>query len=147
MPLTAYGFPSAVKSAVALTAGTKPLFTVLGGRIVLISLFGTITTGVGAGAAVLTLNSNPDTGADSPLSIASASVATLGVGTLISITGAVGSAPAFSVGQGAIASMTTPLIIQPGAIELIVAVGDGTGIMTWYADWRPIDPGASLLVA
>ncbi len=138
---------SVVKVGVSTAAATYQLFSVLGGRVLLQLLYGHVTTAPGAGAAVVTLNSNPTVGADSALSIASGSLALAPIGTLISLTGNVAAAPAVSAGQGAVAAQGIWLIVQPGAIEAIVAVGDATGVIDWFCRWEPLDPGARVVAA
>lgn len=129
---------------ISTAAATTALWTVAGGRVLILGLYGVVATAPGAGAALATLIANPTTGTDSPLSIASASLALAPIGTLISITGNVAQAPAISANQGALAGMTTPLIVQPGTIDLLIAVGDATGVIDWYVDWRALDQGARI---
>lgn len=144
MTASIYTLP-AKRIGVSTAAATVGLFTVAGGVIQLLGLWGRCTTAVGAGAVLATFNANPTAaGADSPLSIASASLALAPAGTLISITGAVAAAPSISTGVGALAGMTTPLLINPGVIEVTWAVGDAAGVFDFYCNWAPADQGATV---
>lgn len=134
----------ATKANVAVTGAPGALFTVSGGRVILSALFGTVTTVIGAAATTLRIDANPTTGADTQLCIANA-ITSAPVGSLFGLSGAVLDALLVNLAtQGALASMTTPLIIQPGTIDLIVAAGGTTGDVTWYVAWDPVDSGASL---
>ncbi len=142
MTASIYTLPTK-KIGVSTAAATVVLFTVTGGVVQLLGLFGRCTTAVGAAAVLATFTANPTgAGADSPLSIASASLLGAPAGTLLSLTGVVAAAPTISVGVGALAGMTTPLLINPGTIEVTWAVGDAAGVFDFYCNWMPADAGA-----
>lgn len=139
--------PPATKTGALVTGGPITLFSITGGRVILWGLFAEVTTVVGAGATSLALEANPSAaGANTPLCTASA-VTAAPVGSMFGPTGAVGAAlQVVSATQGSLAGMTTPLIIAPGTIELVVT-GGTTGACTWRALWDPIDVGAVLAAA
>jgi hypothetical protein len=141
MTASIYTLP-AKKIGVSTAAATVTLFTVSGGTVLILGLFGKVTTAVGAGAVLATFNSNPSSGADSPLSIASPSLALAPIGSLLSITGNVAAAPALSAGSGALAGLSIPLIVNPGTIEVTFAVGDATGVFDFYCNWTQMDLGS-----
>ena len=137
----------AKKAGVAVTGTPGAIFTVSGGRIFLWSLFGNVTTVIGGTATSLLLRANPTTGSDTDLCAAGV-ITSAPVGSLFAITGTTTDALTVVLAtQGAIRSSTTPLIIQPGTIDLIVSSGGTTGAVDWYAAFDPVDAGATLVAA
>lgn len=136
------------KTGVAVTGVPGALYNVTGGRIMLWSLFGVVTTVIGGVATTLRIDANPTTGTDTALCAASATIAAAPVGSLFGITGTASDAMALvTASQGALLNMATPLIIQPGSIDLVVVAGGTTGALTWRAMWDQIDEGAVLAAA
>lgn len=132
-------------ASVATTGGPITLFTIATGRILLRTLTARVTTALGANATTLSFNTNPTTGSDTSLSGASADVQSAAIGSKLAITGVPGDATVYVATGGAIKGETTPLIVDIGTIELVVnSGGDGTGRLTVYAEWSPIDAGATL---
>lgn len=134
-----------------LTPGTV-LFTITGGPVEIHSLFGLITTVIGAGAAVPQLAFKPAVGAISDLCAAAADISTLPAETLFTWTGLLAGllTPCVGLGHldltGAEAGFVSPLTIVPGTINLINAVGGTTGVIDWYITYLPIG-ATSLIVA
>jgi len=134
------------KTGVSTAAATTALFTVTGGIVRVDALFGIVTTAPGAGAALASFLANPTgAGADTPLSIASASLALAPIGTILSVTGVPAAAPVINVGTGGGVGMTNLLYLNPCTIDLLIAVGDATGVIDFYCSWAPLTQGAVLL--
>jgi len=125
-------------SGVLVTGGPIVMFTIAGGRVRLVDLVGVVSTVIGAGATSLAINANPSTGVDTP--ICAVGVVTVApANSLVAITGIVADALVVILAtQGAIKGMTTPLILNPGTLDLVIT-GGTTGAIDWYATWEPID--------
>lgn len=130
-------------TGVAVTGGPLTLFTVATGRVIVRTLFGRITTVVGAVATTIKLQGNV-AGTDTDLCAASADIQGKIADTLLSPTGLFTDPMVISAGEGGIASLSKPMIINPGTIVLVMVTGGTTGAATWVAQWEPIDAGASL---
>lgn len=132
------------KAGVLVTGGPISLLTITGGRVRILDLFGVVTTVIGAVATSIRLDANPTVGADTPL--CAVGVITLApVGSLVSLTGVVADALTVVLAtQGAVRGMTVPLILNPGTLDEVVAIGGTTGDLTWYITWEPVEDGAIL---
>ena len=139
--------PPATKTGALVTGGPISLFTIAGGRVLVFGLLAEVTTVVGAGVTSLALEANPSAaGANTALCTAGV-ITAAPVGSMFGLTGAVANALQVVLAtQGAMQGMTTPLIIAPGGIELVVT-GGTTGACTWRVLWSPIDAGATLVAA
>jgi len=133
------------KATAALPATTDgALFTITGGRILLTSIVGEVTTVIQTQANNTKLKFNPTaTGADQDL-CAVLDTSADAVGELYTITGIVADAMRSDllIGQG----MTNPLILSEGDIELDCAATN-TGSVKWTAHYIPLDDGAVLVSA
>lgn len=125
----------------------EALFTITGGRVMITSIIGEVTTVIETQANATKLKFNPDaTGADTDLCVA-LDITADAVGTLYSITGD------FSDGltEGLLcleadAVLEHPIILSEGAIELDCAATN-TGSIAWTLTYIPIDNGASIVAA
>lgn len=127
------------------TGAAQTLFTIAGGRIRLLGLVARVTTALGATATTVNFNTNPTTGADTAISAASVDIQSAPIGAKLSITGVVGDATVFVTTGGAIKDMVTPLDIDIGTIELIIASGgDATGKLAVEIVYEPLTAGATL---
>jgi hypothetical protein len=123
-------------------AGT--LFTVTGGKILLTSIHGEVTTAIQNQANNTKLQSVPTTGTTVDL-CAVADIANKEVGALLGITGTL--ATALQVANaGAQVVQTNGLIIPIGAIKLNCAASN-TGSVKWSITYVPLDDGASVAAA
>lgn len=134
----------ASKATGTLTAADISLFTIAGGRVMVTSIVGEVTTAVTA-ANASKLKLNPTTGAvDADL------CATLDIGStdspagnLLAITGIPGDAMIRAAGLARV--QTNYLILDEGVIEQESAGTDGA--ITWTVTWLPYDTGATLVAA
>jgi len=133
----------ASKAAASLPQGTtQPIFAVAGGNVLVMLLYGMVTTVLGAVANNLSVNSNP-TATGTTYVIASAIegnaleansfLVVEGDGTALMITGKAGAGPIIS-GNGA-------WICPIGNIEF-ECVGSTTGATRWEIFYFPLDEGA-----
>jgi hypothetical protein len=129
------------------TAGS--LFTVTGGRVVVTSILGEVTTAIQNQANNTKLQSVPTTGSTVDL-CAVVDIAALEVGGFLSLTPDLDATP-FSVAlqkqnAGAISLPVTGLIIPIGAIKLNCAASN-TGSVKWSVTYVPFDNGAYITAA
>ena len=137
-----------VRPAAAVPAGatTGNLFTVVGGRVIVKQIVGTISVQMGAGANVVSLNYDPDDGAAGDLTLAAGpDLAAAAAGTMLVPTGAVGAALATSV--NVINEQAAGFVLKPGVITMTCSAGPADGRITWSVIYVPIDDGAYIEVA
>lgn len=135
---------SVSKATGTLSAADISLFTVAGGRIVLTSLIGEVTTAVTvANSAKVKLN--PTVGAVDADLCAALDIGTTDspAGELIGITGNPADAMVSTAGLARLTSSF--LVLDEGVIEMESAGTDGA--ITWTATWVPYDNGATLTAA
>lgn len=126
-----------------LANSTTTLFTVAGGRVLLTSVYGLVTTAITV-ANSYKLQHNPTTGTTvafcDALDIGTTDTA---AGELLGIT--MSAAGGFLSIGGAVQTLGTPLVLAVGDIE---SVSTGTdGAITWVVTWMPLDDGASLVAS
>ncbi|MFI8448243.1 hypothetical protein [Streptomyces erythrochromogenes] len=134
------------KATAALPASTTgSLFTVTGGRVLVTSIVGRVTTGIQAQANAIKLVATPSgSGAVNDLSGTVESNG-LAAGGLLSITGLAGDAMVKSTGGG-VSTLRNPVIVAAGAIGLNTAATN-TGSVEWSLTYVPLDDGASVAAA
>ena len=133
----------ASKSTGTLAASTVALFTVVGGRVAITSIYGVVGTAITVANSYY-LQHNPTAGTTVAL-FAAYDLGTTDtvVGELLGFSGeVVGSA--LSVG-GAVETLRAPIVLAAGQIESVSAGTDGE--ITWVVTWVPLDDGASLAAA
>lgn len=120
------------------------LFTVTGGRILLTSIVGEVTTVIQTQANNTKIVSNPTTGTDVDL-CAVLDISADQVGCLYGITGTFATA---MVGANAGATVIPALgiVIPIGTIDLSCAASN-TGSVKWKMTYVPLDDGASVAAA
>lgn len=126
----------------------KALFNITGGRVLITSIVGEVTTAIQNQLNNTKLKFNPTAvGADVDL-CAVLDIANDAVGTLYTITGtfatAMQGATVLAVGSNAM--LQKPLLLSEGAIELDCAASN-TGAVGWTVTYIPLDDGASVAVA
>jgi hypothetical protein len=128
------------RDAAVITGGGAdvPIFNILGGRVAIRQIIGEITVGA-SGATNMTLQSTPTIGTAAAMCLL-LSVNAQEVGTLLTITGAVGDAM-YGVSAGLAQSMTRDLILPIGAIEVTSSAAE-TVTIKWSVFYVPIDDGA-----
>ena len=123
---------------------TGSLFTVTGGRIILTSFIGEVTTGIQAQANAIKLVATPTTGSVNDLSGTVESNG-LAAGGLLGITGLAADAMVKSTGGG-ISNLRNPVVVAIGAIGLNTAATN-TGSVKWVMTYIPLDVGATVVAA
>lgn len=126
--------------------GDLSLFTVTGGRVILTSLVGVVTTIIQAQANAIKLKSVPTTGTAVDIS-GTRDVNAFEVGALISLDGTALSTALSGTNAGAALAMTRAgLVIPIGAIKVNTAATN-TGAVQWTMTYIPYDTGASVAAA
>lgn len=120
------------------------LFTVTGGRILLTSIVGEVTTVIQTQANNTKIVSNPTTGTDVDL-CAVLDITADQVGCLYGITGTFATAMV-GANAGATVALATPIVIPIGTIDLSCAASS-TGSVKWKMTYVPLDTGASVTAA
>lgn len=138
------GSSPVLKSTGTLAATTVPLYTVAGGRVMVTSMYGLVTTAITV-ANSYKLQVNPTTGDTQDFCAATdiGSTDTL-AGSILQFGLATTTAPPklISVGYGT-ARLNT--VVPVGQIEHVSAGTDG--VISWYVTWVPMDDGATLVAA
>lgn len=123
----------------------EALFTITGGRVLVVGLVGEVTTVIQTQANNTKIKFNPDaTGADQDL-CAVLDITADAVGELYTISGTVGDAMRSDLLIGN-AMLTSPLLLSEGAIELDCAASN-TGSVSWSVIYVPWDTGAEIAAA
>ena len=142
----AYG-TTVTKSAVSLPqTATTTLYTVSGGRILVTSLVGQVSTVIGGTAVTVALGTAPTVGTAATGGIASATAVTSKeVGTFVSLNTSAGSALVVGGNAGASVNVNTnsALVVSAGTITWTTSATN-TGQMQWYLAYLPIDAGATV---
>lgn len=133
----------AAKSTGTLAATTIPLFTVAGGKVLITSIVGEVTTAITV-ANSYKLQHNPTTGAAKDL-CAATDIGTTDTpaGNLLGFQGLTGDS--ILTGPGAVPTIKQPLVLNTGQIESVSAGTDG--VISWVVTWVPLDDGATLVAA
>jgi hypothetical protein len=117
--------------------GVRSLYTIAGGMVRLVQIFGVVTTAVAATANATKLQFKP-TGQTAIDLCATADINGLIVGQVVGITGT--AANALVIGYGFVAQ-ATPWMVGPGTLDMN-CVASVAGAMRWGLLWVPVDPGA-----
>ena len=133
----------AAKSTGTLAATTIPLFTVAGGKVLVTSIVGEVTTAITV-ANSYKLQHNPTTGTTKDL-CAATDIGTTDTpaGNLLGFQGLTGDS--ILTGPGAVPTIKQPLVLTAGQIESVSAGTDG--VISWVVTWVPLDDGATLVAA
>lgn len=131
----------------ALPATTDlTIFTVTGGRIIVTSILGEVTTVIQAQANAIKLKSVPTTGTTKDIS-GTLDINAYEVGALVSLDGTALTTALSGTNAGAALAMKAQGIFVPiGAIKLNTAATN-TGAMKWSITYIPYDDGASVAAA
>ena len=142
----ARGFSVAKASATLPATTTQNLFTVTGGRILVMHLFGEITTIVQAQACTLKVTSAPTTG--TAVDVATAlDVNGFEAGALLVCEGDGTALVGAAAGAGAALALNAlPFIIPIGTLR-IASSATNTGASKWQIHYFPLDIGASVASA
>lgn len=121
------------------------IFTVSGGRVLITSLVGTVTTAIQNQACTLAVTGNPTSGTDVVWAVASASIASKEVGGTATLPGTFGGQLVVQNAGGA----STPnyaVVANPGTIDITTSASN-TGQMSWEITYVPLDSGAAITAA
>ena len=123
--------------------GQAALFTVSGGRVLVTSIIGEVTTVIETQANATKVVFNPTSGADTDLCTA-LDITADAVGTLYSVHDPA-SALAAMIGAGLIIE-PGGMVLQDGTIDLHCAASN-TGSVKWTVHYVPLDDGARIVAA
>ncbi len=141
------GFIVSRAAAVAPTVAQSPqnLFTVSGGRIIVVSLVAEVTTIFDATAYTLKVSGKPTAGTQVDWSAVSASLANLEVGGKLTLPAAAATALVSGNAGGVIARQAAWVC----AVGTIVATGSATqtGALKWDLHYVALDSAASVVAA
>lgn len=131
------------KDTGTLTAATVALFTVAGGKVLVTSLIGEVTTVITV-ANSYKLQHNPTVGTTADL-VAATDIGTTDtpLGNLLGFTGV--KTDSIITGPGRCSTLTSPIVLTAGSIEHVSAGTDGA--ITWVLTYVPLDDGASVVAA
>ena len=123
------------------------LFTITGGRVIVTSIIGEVTTVIQTQADATKLTFDPtDAGATQDL-CATADITADAVGTMYSITGTPGTALQDALNfLPSNKLLALPLILKPGSVLLDCAASN-TGSVKWTLTYWPLDSGAAVVAA
>lgn len=130
------------KATGTLAASTVALFTIAGGRVLITSIYGVVTTAVTV-ANSYKLQANPTAGTTVDL-VAATDIGTTDtpVGDVLSFDGVRTNS---IVKGGAAQSLQGGIVVTTGQIEHVSAGTDGA--ITWVVTYVPLDDGATLVAA
>lgn len=138
------------KATGTVASGTTTLFNINGGRVVVTSILGRVTTAIGATVATCKLTYNPTAAGTSFDLCTAVSIETDAVEQTYYIAGSVASGGALLVG-GAVGQanpiFSTPYVLQAGTLEQILSADPVGGAITWTVTYIPYDNGASVTAA
>jgi hypothetical protein len=145
--IATYGNPVLRAAAALPQSATQSIFTIIGGNVIITSLFAVITTAVQAQATTFKLNAlNTASTGNTDLSLAAGSDLTgAAVGTIIGF-------PNVNVASAAIATIANAgvqnneFVIGAGTLRA-VTTASSTGAWKWYLNYVPLDSGASVAAA
>ncbi len=134
-------------AAVAPTVAQSPqnIFTISGGRIIVVSLIGEVTTVFDGTAYTLKVSGAPTTGSAVDWSAVSGSLASLQVGGKVTLPAAAATALVSGNAGGVIAKQAAWV----AAIGTITLTGSATqtGALKWDLTYVPLDVGAQVVAA
>lgn len=120
---------------------TGNLFAVTGGRVLVTSIVGQVTTAVQAQANAVKLRATPTVGAVNDLS-GTVDINGAAVGALLAATGLAGDALVLSTGGG-VSMLRNPILVAVGNIGLNTAASS-TGQVKWTLTYLAYDNGAAV---
>ncbi len=121
------------------------IFTVSGGRILVVSLVGEVTTVIQAQACTVKVTSTPTAGSAVDLSAVSASISGLEVGGKLTLPAA--AATALVTGNaGGVIGRQANWVIPAGSLSYTTSATN-TGQIKWDLTYVPLDAGAQVVAA
>lgn len=134
------------RAILVLAAATTAIFSIAGGRILLTSILGEITTVIG-GAANVYLQANPTVATSTTTALCAAlNINAFPVGDILGITGVPGDAMIPAAAGSAIPVLTMPVIVSIGDIEFVCDAAPG-GAVLWTVTYTPLEDAAYVVAA
>jgi len=122
----------------ALAAALTPLFTIVGGKVLMTGFYGVITTA--SGANLTHLEATPTTGTSQPV-CADLDINPAIVGDVLTITGVGNAAMTYNASVTGLPMMASKgVILSPGTLDVHPAAADGA--VEWTMFYIPLDDGA-----
>lgn len=138
-------------TAVPPTAAQSPqnLFTVTGGRILLVGIVGEVTTVIGGNAQTLALDYLSSTGGASAIHLASASgsIATYAVGVHFTLNTTAGGAVVDDHATGSGVVLPNVRYVLPAGNVTLTSSATNTGSIKWDLFYVPLDVGTAVVAA
>lgn len=138
------------KATGTVTSGITTLFNITGGRVVVTSLLGRVTTAIGATLSNCKLTYNPTAAGTSFDLCTAVAIETDAVEQAYYIAGNVGTPGALlvagSVGQSN-PVFSTPYVLQAGTLEQNLSADPVGGAISWAVTYYPYDDGAAITAA
>lgn len=122
------------------------IFTITGGRILVVALVGEVTTAVQAQATTVQLIGTPTSGTAVNLTNATGDVNGKEIGSTVTLPATLGGTAAVNNAGGNITPSATWLLLRPGTIDFKTGASS-TGQMKWDLLYIPLDTGASVAAA
>lgn len=124
--------------------GVFQMFTVAGGRVLITSLYGLVTTSITTASETLAIQVDPTTGDTSTIVTATdLGTSDAAAGTVLGFMDQGDGTIDFKEGGFALSG----LVVTTGEIELDVVTGSSNGVVEWYATYVPLTDGATLVAA
>lgn len=143
--LVEYGFAVAKTAQALPQTATSTLYTVTGGRVIVTSLIGTVSTAIQNQACTLALGTVPTVGTASSTGIATAtSIINLEAGTHLYLPATKG-ALVVNANAGAAGQLFAgnAYVVSAGTISWTTSASN-TGAVSWALTYIPLDDGASV---
>lgn len=126
---------------------TYTIFNVLGGRVLLTNLIGTITI-ICAATANVFVQLDPTAGTATTTALCAATdVDTYNVDEVVGITGIPTDTLIPAARSSAIPSMTMPVILTVGALQYESDAASGGGAIQWEVWYKPLDDAGYIVAA
>jgi len=132
-----------VSRATATTAADQDLFSIDGGRVILLGFIGEVTTAIGAGSQDFEIDLDPDDGGTNVALSTLVAVDADATGTMYTLNSTAGGALVATLDVAYNATLAIPIVLKQGDIVLDVT-GTEDGSVKWDVLYAPLDAGASL---
>jgi hypothetical protein len=130
-----------VSRATATVAADQDLFSIDGGRIILLGFIGEVTTAIGAGSQDLEIDFDPDDGGSNVALSTLVLVDAAPTGQYFTLNTTAGGALVSTLDVAYNAILATPIVLGAGDIVLDVT-GTEAGSVKWDLLYVPLDNGA-----
>jgi hypothetical protein len=132
-------------SPTAVMVNGNTIFTVVG-DIQVLNLVSECITGNDATASTIQYSVTPTVGSVGTISGASASLASVAAGAVVTLVGdAFATAPIVSASGPALSQTARGIYVPSGAIKIVIGVGSTTGTWRHYLRYFPLEDGAYVI--